>query len=96
MAKKLYDRHHALPNPLSLQAELLSIGPCVQVLCNFTIGMAEPTWKEPGNAAAGAAVWTYAGQIAALYTTLLAVQDPNGEDLPGAVSEEEFQRIQAS
>jgi hypothetical protein len=66
----------------------------VQALCNFTIWMAQPTWREPGNAASGAALWTYAGVIAALYTTCPAVQDPNGEDVEGAVSEEQFKCIQ--
>lgn len=82
-------RHFALPNPLSLQTELLSIGLRVQALCNFTIWIADPTWREPGNAAGNAASWTYARIIGDLYNPLPPVQDPNGENVDGAVSEEE-------
>ena len=87
------DRHYALPNPLSLQTELLTIGMRVQALCNFTIWIADPTWKEPGNATA--ASWTYAEQIGNLFWPLPTVQDPDAEDVEGAVSEEEYQRLKA-
>jgi hypothetical protein len=41
----------------------------------------------------GAALWTYAEQVATLFAPLPTVQDPNGEDVEGAVSEDEYQRI---
>jgi hypothetical protein len=92
-AQKLCERHYALPNPLSLNVELLDVGLRVQALCTFTIWIADPTWREPGNAASRAALWTYADIIADLYQPLPAVQDPDGEADCNAVSEEEYIRL---
>jgi hypothetical protein len=93
VAAKLHDMHYALPNPLSLNSEVVEIGLRVQALCNFTIWIADPTWKEPGNAATGAALWTYAEVIANLYQPLPEVQDPQAEDDPNAVSEQEYLQV---
>jgi hypothetical protein len=85
--------HYALPNPLSLNSEVIEIGLRVQALCNFTIWIADPTWSEPGNVVTGAALWTYAEVIANLYQPLPAVQDPQAEDDPNAVSEQEYREL---
>jgi len=97
VARKLMNMHYALPNPLSLNSELVSIGLRLKALCNFTLWIADPTWKEPGNAASGAAFWTYAQLIGDMYNPLPAVQDPNAESVEGAVTQEQYdERVQAN
>jgi hypothetical protein len=90
--QNLFNRHYALPNPVALSNELQVIGSRLKGLCNFTIWIADPTWRADGNASKEAALWTYAQLIGDLYNPLPVVQDPNGEDIPGAVDEDEFKR----